>query len=244
VTPGAERSVRWLVRRGMPGCGAPTFVCEGGGSPRRGRHRCRTCAAGSPDRAGRQGKTRRHRSGIPGLRGVFGELSTGRFSELSLAQGCPSLLGAHAAKRRWLSGAPRSVAQHDACAAGRHSWLLGSRPQPPGPPVAAAIDPCLGREPVRGGVRSSRRSTAACREPARLVREAHGRRPHARGPYGSPRSATHPDRTTDSAELRCTPAAWPGRRTRQRRQLASQGSCHNRPDSGVEARSRPRLMAG
>jgi len=63
-----------------PGCDAPAFVCEGGGSPHRGRHRCRTCAADSPDRASRPNRTRHHRPGIPGLRGTFCSPSSGRSS--------------------------------------------------------------------------------------------------------------------------------------------------------------------
>lgn len=62
---------RLVRRRAIPGCDAPTFVSGGGGSPRRGRHRYRTCAAGSPDRAGLPCRTRRHRSGIPDPRASF-----------------------------------------------------------------------------------------------------------------------------------------------------------------------------
>jgi hypothetical protein len=237
--------VRRLVHQAIPGCGAPTFVCEGGGSPRGDSYRCKTCAAGSPDPGERRSRTRRHRSGIPGLRGIFCALSTGRFSELPPARGCPSLLGASAARLPGLCGARRLAARHDVGVAGRHSWLLGWRPRPPRPPVDAANDWCLGRERVGGGVRSSRGSTAACRAPARRGPEAGGRRPHAYAPYGWPRSATQPDRTTDSAELGCTTAAWLGRRTCHRAQLASpRSSCHNRPESRGERRSRPRLVAG
>jgi hypothetical protein len=64
------------------------------------------------------------------------------------------------------------------------------------------------------------------------------------GPCGSTRSATRPAHTTDNAELRCTLAACPGRRTRQRDQLASRPSPdRDTPASSLGVRSRPRLVA-
>jgi hypothetical protein len=200
---GEERATAALSRDS--GCDAPTFVCEGGGSPHRGRHRCRTCAADSPDRASRPSRTRRHRSGIPGLRGTFCSPSSGRSSAPPPALGRASPPPANADTPRWPWSARRPVAPRAVGVARRHSGPPAPPPRPTGPPVDAAIGSGLAREPGRGGARSGPASTAARQRAARPGHEAHRRRPHAQAPCGSPASASPPDRTTDKAARRALP---------------------------------------
>ena len=192
------------------GCGASMSACEGGGTPRDGRCRCSTFAADSPDRVVRPSRTRRHRSDIRCRRGVLCELSTERSCELPRVRGRHFRHGASAGTLRWPCRARRPSAPHDAGAGPRRSWLPGLSPRPSGPPVGAAIDSYSARGQVGGGSRSTPVSTAAPLGPARPARAAHGRKRDAPAPYGSPGSETPPDRTTDSAEFRCTHAGLLG----------------------------------